>query len=53
MLILNNGFLLVKRAKNFPEFFGSAGSRWILIQPRGMRTFAPYEAAGSKPLPEL
>jgi len=52
--ILNSGFLLVKRPpKNFPEFLPSAGSRLILIQPRGMRIFPPYEAAGSNPLSEL
>jgi len=35
--------------KIFPEFLPSAGSRWILIPPRGMGCLPPYERAGSNP----
>jgi len=39
--------------KIFPEFLPSAGSRWILIPPRGMSCLPPYEGAGSNSLSEL
>jgi hypothetical protein len=35
--------------KIFPECLPSAGSRWILIPPRGMSCLPPYEGAGSNP----
>ena len=51
--ILNAGFSLSIAPKIFPEFLPSAGSRWILIPPRGMSCLPPDEGAGSNSLSEL